>query len=103
MVKSIGIIGMSEGNGHPFSYSSIINGYSPEGLAASGWNGIYEYVRRRHASEFGICGWSITHAWTQNLETTQKLCAACRIPNIVSDYQDLLGKVDAVIIARDDY
>ncbi len=33
-MKSIGIIGVSEGNGHPFSYSSIINGYSPEGLAA---------------------------------------------------------------------
>ena len=49
MVKSIGIIGLSEGNGHPFSYSSIINGYSDEGLAASGWPGIYEYVRRRHA------------------------------------------------------
>ena len=56
MVKSIGIIGLSEGNGHPFSYSSIINGYSPEGLAASGWPGIYEYVRRRHASEFGLAG-----------------------------------------------
>ncbi len=102
-MKSIGIIGVSEGNGHPFSYSSIINGYSPEGLAASGWTGIYEYVRRRHASEFGIRDWSITHAWTQNLETTQKLCAACRIPNMVGDYRDLLGKVDAVIIARDDY
>ena len=60
-MKSIGIIGVSEGNGHPFSYSSIINGYSPEGLAASGWPGIYEYVRRRHASEFGS-GWLDDHA-----------------------------------------
>ena len=32
-MKSIGIIGLSEGNGHPFSYGSIINGYSPDGLA----------------------------------------------------------------------
>jgi len=102
-VKSIGIIGVSEGNGHPFSYSSIINGYSPDGLAASGWTGIYEYVRRRHASEFGISDWSITHAWTQFPETTRKLCAACRIPNMPGDYREFLGKVDAVIIARDDY
>ena len=102
-MRSIGIIGVSEGNGHPFSFSSIINGYSPEGLAASGWTGIYEYVRRRHASEFGMSGWSITHAWTQYPETTQKLCAACRIPNPVDNYQDFLNKVDAVIIARDDY
>lgn len=103
MVKSIGIVGMSEGNGHPFSYSSIINGYSPEGLAASGWTGIYEYVRRRHASEFGLGDWAVTHAWTQDPETTKKLCAACRIPNGVTDYQEFLGKVDAVVIARDDY
>ena len=102
-MKSFGIIGLSEGNGHPFSYGSIINGYSPEGLAASGWPGIYEYVRRRHASEFGLDGWTITHAWTQDPESTKKLCAACRIPHGVGDYREFLGKVDAVIIARDDY
>lgn len=102
-MKSFGIIGVSEGNGHPFSYSSIINGYSPEGLSASGWPGIYEYVRRRHASEFGLDGWKVTHAWTQDPETTAKLCAACLIPNVVDDYKELIGKVDAVIIARDDY
>ncbi len=102
-MKSFGIIGLSEGNGHPFSYGSIINGYSPEGLAHSGWPGIYEYVRRRHASEFGLDGWTITHAWTQDPESTKKLCAACRIPHSVCDYHEFLGKVDAVIIARDDY
>ncbi len=103
LVKSLGIIGVSEGNGHPFSYSSIINGFSPEGLADSGWPGIYEYVRRRHASEFGLGGWRVTHAWTQNPETTKKLCAACRIANPMADYREFLGKVDAVIVARDDY
>jgi predicted dehydrogenase len=103
LVKSFGIIGLSEGNGHPFSYGSVINGYSPEGLAASGWPGIYEYVRRRHPSEFGLDGWKITHAWTQDPESTKKLCAACRIPHGVSNYAEFLGKVDAVIIARDDY
>lgn len=103
LVKSIGIIGVSEGNGHPFSYSAIVNGYSPEGLAASGWPGIYEYVRRRHASEFGLAGWKITHAWTQDPAVTAKLCAATQIDHGVADYHEFLGKVDAVIIARDDY
>ena len=103
LVKSFGIIGLSEGNGHPFSYGSIINGYSPEGLAASGWPGIYDYVRRRHPSEFGLEGWTITHAWTQDPESTKRLCAACRIPNGAYDFREFLGKVDAVIIARDDY
>lgn len=102
-MKSIGIIGLSEGNGHPFSYSSIINGYSDEGLARSGWPGIYEYVRRRHRSEFGIEGVTITHAWTQDKDVTERLCAACQIPNSVEDPKRLIGKVDGVIIARDDY
>jgi predicted dehydrogenase len=102
-VKSFGIIGLSEGNGHPFSFGAIINGYSPEGLASSGWPGIYEYVRRRHPSEFGLDGWKISHAWTQDPETTKKLCAACRIPNGVNNYLEFLGRVDAVIIARDDF
>jgi predicted dehydrogenase len=103
VVKSFGIIGLSEGNGHPFSYSSIINGYSHEGLANSGWPGIYAYVKRRHASEFGFEGWKITHAWTQYPESTKKLCAACLIPNAAGHYQDFLGHIDAVIIARDDF
>lgn len=103
LVRTLGIIGVSEGNGHPFSYSSIVNGYSPDGLASSGWPGIYEYVRRRHASEFGLADWKITHAWTQDPDTTKKLCAACNIPHAASEYTDFLGNVDAVIIARDDH
>jgi predicted dehydrogenase len=103
LVKTFGIIGLSEGNGHPFSYGSIINGFSDEGLAASGWPGIYEYVRRRHASEFGLEGWTITQAWTQYPDATKRLCAACRIPHAAADYREFLGAVDAVIIARDDY
>jgi hypothetical protein len=103
MVGTIGIIGVSEGNGHPFSYSAIINGYSPDGLKNSGWSGIYDYVRRRHASEFGLGGWKVTHAWTQDPEITKKLCAACNIDNAVQDYREFFGKVDAVIVARDDF
>jgi predicted dehydrogenase len=103
LVKNIGIVGVSEGNGHPFSFSAIINGYSDSGLASSGWGGIYEYVRRRDPSEFGIEGLRVTHAWTQDVEVTAKLCKACLIPNQVANLEDMLGAVDAIIIARDDY
>ncbi len=103
LVRSVGILGISDGNGHPFSFSAIINGYSPEGLAASGWPGIYDYVRRRHPSEFGFEGWRVTHAWTQDPETTKRLCSASNIANAVADCREMLGAVDAVIIARDDF
>lgn len=99
----VGIMGFSEGNGHPFSFSAIINGYSDSGMAASGWEGIYNYLRQRDASEFGIGDLKVTHAWTQFPEMTRKLCAASKIPNAVSDPGEMLGNVDAVIIARDDY
>ena len=103
MTVRIGIIGISEGNGHPFSFSAIVNGYSDEGMAASGWQGIYDYVRRRHPSEFGFEGFRVTHAWTQDPEVTNRLCQASQIPHTVARPEEMIGNVDAVIIARDDF
>lgn len=102
-ITKVGMIGLSEGNGHPFSFSSIINCYSDSGLAASGWPVIYDYVRRRDQSEFGIDGLKVTHAWTQDKDITKRLCDACLIPNAVSDWKEMISDVDAAIIARDDY
>jgi len=103
MVTRLGMIGISEGDGHPFSFSSIVNGYDDAGLAASGWDGIYQYVRRRDPSEFGFEDVRVTHAWTQEPETTKRLCASANIPNALTEAKDMLGEVDAVVIARDDY
>lgn len=103
MVTRVGMLGMSDGNGHPFSFSAILNGYSNNGLRSAGWPGIYDYVRRRHGSEFGVGDLQVTHAWTQEVEQTASLCAACRIPYAVSRPMEMLGEVDAVIIARDDH
>jgi predicted dehydrogenase len=100
---SVGIVGVSEGNGHPFSFSAIVNGYDAEGLDASGWEVIYDYVRHRHPSEFGFNDVRITHAWTQDDKLTERLCRACKIPKTVEVITDFIGAVDAVIIARDDH
>lgn len=97
------MIGLSDGNGHPFSFSAIINRYADEALADAGWNVIYQYVKKRDDSEFGIDDLRVTHAWTQNEALTGKLCQACLIPNAVARPEDMLGHVDAVIIARDDF
>ena len=99
----VGMIGISEGNGHPFSFSAIINGYSDEGLAQSGWPGIYEYVRRRDPSELGVQNLVVTHAWTQSRKVTADLCRACNIDHAARSYEDMLGNIDALVIARDDY
>ena len=99
----LGIVGINEGNGHPFSFSAIINGYDNEGMKDSGWDVIYDYLELRNASEFGFDGVEVTHAWTQDPLQTKKLAKAARIPNPVADIHDMMDEVDGVIIARDDY
>lgn len=105
MVEAIklGIVGISEGNGHPFSFSAIINGFDDEGMKDSGWDVIYNYLQTRDASEFGFDNVKVTHAWTQDSEQTKKLARAAKIPNVVADIDDMLDAVDGVLIARDDY
>ena len=99
----LGIIGFNDGNGHPFSFSAIINGFDNEGMKNSGWDVIYNYLKIRDASELGFDNVQVTHAWTQDSEQTEKLAKASKIPNTVVDVDDMLNHVDGVIIARDDY
>ena len=99
----LGIIGISEGNGHPFSFSAIINGFNNEAMKNSGWSVIYNYLIKRHESEFGFHNVKVTHAWTQDPRQTQMLTEASRIPNGVQNVDDMLKEVDGVIIARDDH
>ncbi|TDA95522.1 hypothetical protein E0702_15295 [Halomonas marinisediminis] len=102
MVTRTGIIGLSEGNGHPFSFSAIINGYVGSGLVEAGWAGIHDYLSRRHPADFGVGNLRVTHAWTQSEAITTALCHAASIPHGVSSPEAMLGEIDAVIIARDD-
>ena len=103
MVRNIGIIGMhDEGNGHPFSFSAIVNGYNREHFKMANWPGILNYLESKNEKDFGFDGFYITHAWTQDKKITKKLSAACKIPNIVDSPIEMLGKIDALILARDD-
>lgn len=99
----IGIIGVSEGNGHPFSFSAIFNGYSDNDFANADWPVIHDYLKLRTPEDFGIGDARVTHAWTQDPSITQKLCAASLIETAVAAPEEMMGEVDAVIVARDDY
>lgn len=103
MVSKLGIIGFSDGNGHPYSFSAIINGYDAKALKESGWTVIHDYLEKRKATEFGIDGLSVDYVWTQNVELSQQIASATKIPNVCVNYIDMLDHVDAVIIARDDW
>jgi len=99
----LGMIGISEGNGHPFSFASIVNGFHDEEMKNSGWDIIYNYLKERDNSEFGFDQVRITHVWTQKKSITNQLAKAARIENIAYKLEDMIQKVDGVIIARDDY
>lgn len=98
-----GIIGLSDGNGHPFSFSAIVNGYDDQKFAAAGWPVIHNYLKAQGAERFGIGDARITCAWTQDPALTETICAACKIDTACANVEDMLGKVDAVIVARDDW
>lgn len=102
MIK-IGMIGLSEGNGHPYSFSAILNGYNKKEMEKSGWTGIYNYLNLKDESDFLLNEAKVTHIWTQCKEESIKISKSTYIENICENYIDMLSEVDAVIIARDDY
>ncbi|MEZ9398008.1 Gfo/Idh/MocA family oxidoreductase [Vibrio splendidus] len=99
----IGILGLSEGNGHPYSFSSILNGYDKHHFEKSDWKVILNYLEKRGEGDFREFDARVTHVWCQRKEIAEEIASCCFISTVVDDYHEMLGEVDAVIIARDDY
>jgi len=98
----IAMLGMIEGNGHPYSWSAIINGYDPAAMAACPYPGIIAYLGQQPLATMQIPGARVTHLWTDDPTDAPKVATASLIPNIVSQPEDVIGQVDAVIISTDD-
>jgi predicted dehydrogenase len=103
MVTKLGMIGLSEGNGHPYSFSAIINGYDRESFATCGWPGIFEYLEKKVRNDFGIDGLTVSAVWTQDIEESRKIAQAARIESVCHSVDEMVELVDGVIIARDDW
>lgn len=98
----LAMLGMIDGNGHPWSWSAIVNGYDREKLAACPYPVIPQYLNARPAGTVQIPGARITHLWTDRADEAFPVAAAALIPHIVQRPQDVIGHVDAVFIATDD-
>jgi len=98
----LGIIGMSKGNGHPYSWSAIFNGFNPEAMKECPFPVIPEYLGRQTFPDDAIAGARVTYVWTQDKKISRHIATACLIDNIVEKYEDMIGNVDAVLLARDD-
>ena len=98
----LAMLGMVDGNGHPYSWSTIINGsYDKEKIAKCPYPAINDYLSKQPPETLGISGVKVTHIWTDDPDDAKKVAAASFIPNIVKNAEDVIGKVDAVIIATD--
>jgi len=102
MTIKLGIIGLSDGNGHPYSWSAIFNGYNPEKMEDCGFPVIPRYLEEQRWPDASIPGAEVTHIWTQDSKLSKKVAEAANIPNIVEQFTDMITKVDAVLLARDD-
>ena len=99
----LGIIGYSPENGHPYSFSSILNGYNRDAYLKTEWLGILNYLEKRERDEIASLEARVTHIWTQSLGLSKQIAQCSKIDNIVSNYQEMIGYIDGVIIARDDH
>ena len=99
---NIGIIGMSPGNAHPYSWASIINGYfDPEEISRVGYPAVAAYLQANQDT-LGIPGARVTHVWSQDREISESIAGAASIGHVAENLEDMIGQVDAVILARDD-
>jgi len=93
---------MSEGNGHPYSWSAIVNGkYNETEMANCGYAGIPVYLNA-NKDTLGIEHAKVTCVWAQDKKISEHIAKACLIDRVVDNLEDMIGKVDAVMLTRDD-
>lgn len=102
MTIRLGVLGHSPGNGHPFSWSAIVNGYDHAEMEKCGFPVIPRYLEQRTWPDDAIPGAQVTHVWTQDPDISRKISRAALIPAIVSNPAEMIGQVDAILLARDD-
>lgn len=101
-VLKLGVIGLSPGNGHPYSWSAIFNGYDPVAMESCGFPVIPRYLEQQQFPKDAIAEAKVTHVWAQDRKIASHIANAALIDNVVDDYTHMIGQVDGVLLARDD-
>lgn len=98
----LGVIGLSPGNGHPYSWSAIFNGYDPVSMEDCGFPVIPRYLERQQFPKDAIAEAKVTHVWAQDKSIASHIAKAALIDHVVDHYTNMIGQVDGVLLARDD-
>ncbi len=101
----LAMIGCTSGNGHPYSWSAMFNGYNRELMTREcPFEGIPVYLNKQPNDTLTIPGATVTHVCCQGDGgfTAENVAACSLIETVVEDPTDVIGHVDAVVIATDD-
>lgn len=101
-VLRLGVIGLSPGNGHPYSWSAIFNGYDAAAMEQCGFPVIPRYLEKQRFPDDAIADARVTHVWSQDIALSRHVAQAACIEHVAERCTDLIGQVDAVLLARDD-
>ncbi len=98
----LGVIGMTEGNGHPYSWSAILNGYDRERMTKEcPFPGIPGYLNLQPSEAFGIGNARVTHVFCNDRQDAEQVSKLSLVRNVVDMPEAMIGAVDAVLIATD--
>ena len=97
----LAMIGMVDGNGHPYSWSAIFNGYDRDAMADCPYATIPNYLGKQPPETLGVENARVTHVWCDDPADAPKVARASLIENVLERPEDAIGQVDAAIIATD--
>ena len=99
----LGIIGESEGNGHPFSWQAICNGYNRETILNSGYPIINKYLEAQNWNQDFIPNCKVTSIWTDNPSRSRFIASTSDCCKAYNSLDKFMENIDGVLIARDDF
>ncbi len=98
------MIGSTPGNGHPYSWSAMFNGYDREAMTNEcPFAGIPQYLNKEPVDTLQIPDALVTHVCCigEGGFTAEHVAKCSLIPHVVEKPTDVIGHVDAVVIATD--
>jgi hypothetical protein len=98
----LGIIGISEGNGHPYSWAAIFNGYNKEYAKDCPFPVIPDYLSKQQFPNDQIQNARVTCIWTQDIGQSRAIALFSNIDHVCETLSEMAEKVDAVLLGRDD-
>ena len=102
MIYKIGVMGLSDGNGHPYSWSAIFNGYSPKEMGKCIFPVIPKYLSEQKWPESRITNAEVKGVWSQSKEISKSIAKSSLIENVYITKEELVDNSDLILLARDD-